>query len=87
MGNGNSSGRRRNMSRLWYLDENGKLQVSPVFLGLTDGKNTEIVRGRDIKEGMKIITGVVEDDAASTNSSNLFNPAQPSRRDMFRRGF
>ena len=79
-GNGNSA-RRRNMNRLWYLDEKGKLKMSPVFIGLTDGKNTEIVRGRNIKEGMKIISGVNEDDAAqSSGGNNPFNPQQGGPR-------
>lgn len=86
-GGGSNSGRRRNMNRVWYLDENGKLKISPVFLGLTDGKNTEIVRGRNIEEGMKIISGIVEDEAAATTGSNPFNPTPPSPRDMMRRGF
>jgi HlyD family secretion protein len=89
--NGDGSGffnqqRRRNMSRLWYLDDKGKLQTSFVMLGLNDGKDTEILRGRNIKEGMKIISGVIENnDPASTGSSNIFNPTQ--ERGGFRRGF
>jgi len=86
-GGGSNTGRRRNMNRVWYLDENGKLKMSPVFLGLTDGKNTEIIRGRNIKEGMKIISGIVEDEAAATSNNNPFNPTPPSPRDMMRRGF
>ncbi|PKL89195.1 MAG: efflux RND transporter periplasmic adaptor subunit [Ignavibacteriae bacterium HGW-Ignavibacteriae-2] len=84
---GNSSGRRRNMNRVWYIDDKGNLSASPVFLGLSDGKNTEIVRGRNIKEGMKIITGIVESEAASTSSSNPLNPTQQSPQNMMRRGF
>ncbi len=85
---GGNGARRRNITRIWYLDDNGKLQASPAVLGLTDGKNTEIVRGRNLKEGMKIIIGVTEPgDVASTSSSNLLNPQQPDRGAMFRRGF
>lgn len=36
-GAGNNSGqRRRNMNRVWFLDEKGNLKMSPVMLGLTD---------------------------------------------------
>ena len=85
--NGNTGARRRNMNRVWYFDENGKLQMSPVFLGLTDGKNTEIVRGRGLKEGMNIISGVVENDQADNSSgTNPFNMNQGMNRG-FRRGF
>jgi len=77
-GAGNNSGqRRRNMNRVWFLDEKGNLKMSPVMLGLTDGKNTEIIRGRDITEGMKIISAVIENNTSSS-STNVFNPAQPN---------
>lgn len=77
--------RRRNMNRLWYLDEKGNLKMSPVMIGLTDGKNTEIVRGRNITEGMKVISGVSEDATSQSSSSNVFNPQQSGPR--FGRGF
>ena len=77
MGGGSGSGRRRNASRVWYYDENNKLQASMVVAGLTDGKNTEIVRGRNLKEGMKIIAGIIESDSPATSAStNPFNPTQ-----------
>jgi len=86
MGGGNNSGRRRNASRVWYYDDNNKLQMSMVFAGLTDGKSTEIVRGRNLKEGMKVISGVIENDAASTaTTNNPFNPQQGGS--PMRRGF
>lgn len=72
---GNNGARRRNANRIWYYDENNKLQMSMVFAGLTDGKNTEIIRGRNLKEGMKIISGIIENDTpVSTTSTNPFNP-------------
>lgn len=82
MGGGNNSGQRRrnNFSRIWYFDENNKLQLSMVFTGLTDGKNTEIVRGRNIKEGMKIISGVIDTSTpTTTTSTNPFNMQQGNR--------
>lgn len=88
MGAGNNTSRRRNFSRVYYLDEKGKLKMSGMMLGLSDGKSTEIVRGRNIKEGMQIITGVVEDENSNSSSgTNPFNPTPPSPRDMMRRGF
>jgi HlyD family secretion protein len=53
-GGGNGGG----ATRLWYLDENGKLLFSRVVTGATDGKMTEIVRGEGIREGMDVITGL-----------------------------
>lgn len=82
---GNNVGRRRNMNRLWYFDDKGNLKMSPVMIGLTDGKNTEIVRGRNITEGMKIISGVTEEATTQSGSSNVFNPQQSGPR--FGRGF
>jgi len=77
-GAGNNSGqRRRNMNRVWFIDEKGNLKMSPVMIGLTDGRNTEIIRGRDVVEGMKIITAVVEENTSSS-STNVFNPTQPN---------
>ena len=89
MGRGGNGGRRKGMNRVWYLDENNKLQMSPVFTGLTDGKNTEIVRGRNLKEGMKIISGIIEGNApVTTTSTNPFNPTpQGGNRGPGGRGF
>lgn len=79
-------GRNKNFGRVWYLDENGKLQMGMVFLGISDGKNSEIVRSRNIKEGMKLITGIVEPDTKTT-STNPLNPTQQNRPPGFGRGF
>ncbi len=76
MGGVNGGQRRRsNANRVWYFDENNKLQMSMFVAGLTDGKNTEILRSRNLKEGMKVISGIIEnDDPASSTSTNPFNP-------------
>ncbi|MDR3666454.1 MAG: efflux RND transporter periplasmic adaptor subunit [Ignavibacteriaceae bacterium] len=67
--------------RLWYLDQNGKLQMSPVVLGITDGKNTEIVRGRNVKEGMQVISGIQDNSTTSTapKTNSLIPGSQPQR--------
>ncbi|MBS3944982.1 MAG: efflux RND transporter periplasmic adaptor subunit [Melioribacter sp.] len=79
-------GRNRNFGRVWYLDDDGKLSMGMVFLGISDGKNSEIVRSRNIKEGMKLITGIVEPDT-KTSSTNPLNPTQQNRAPGFGRGF
>ncbi|MFA3783958.1 efflux RND transporter periplasmic adaptor subunit [Melioribacteraceae bacterium 4301-Me] len=67
--------RNRNFGRVWYLDENGKLKMTFVVTGLTDGKNTEIVRSRNLKEGMKVITGMEGNDTNSiSRNTNRSNP-------------
>ncbi len=84
--NGTSSVRNnfksRSFGRIWYLDDKGKPQMSMAVLGLTDGKNTEIVRSRNLKDGMKVITG--SENAAAANASST--PNQNLTRG-FRRGF
>jgi HlyD family secretion protein len=42
---------------LWYLDETGKLTMTRVRAGLTDGQKTAVESPR-IKEGMQVIIGV-----------------------------
>jgi HlyD family secretion protein len=78
-GAGNGSGaRKRSSNRIYYVDENGKLLVSPVTIGLTDGKNTEITKGRNIKEGMKIISGIAENSTTAAAASSGSNPLMPA---------
>ncbi|MFA6978781.1 MAG: efflux RND transporter periplasmic adaptor subunit [Ignavibacteriaceae bacterium] len=89
MGGGNNHGKRKGINRVWYFDENNKLQMSMLFAGLTDGKNTEIARGRNLKEGMKIISGIIENNTpATTTNTNPFNPQpQMGSRGPGGRGF
>lgn len=88
MGGANSSQRRRTASRVWYFDENNKLQMSMIVSGLTDGKNTEIVRGRNLKEGTKVISGIIESSVpAATSSTNPFNPTSQGGNRGPGRGF
>jgi HlyD family secretion protein len=72
-------GAKSQFGKLWYLDQNGKLSMSPIVLGITDGKNTEIARGRNIKEGMKIISGILDNGTTSTvpKSNSLIPSGQP----------
>ena len=68
--NGVSQGNKpANMLSIYYLDDNGKLKICPVVTGLTDGKNTEIVMTRELKEGMKVITGVQETVTSSSDKT------------------
>ena len=55
---------------LWYLDDEGRLAVALVEKGATDGIQTEIVRGKNVSAGMKVISDVIEapgDDGGSKN--------------------
>lgn len=50
-----------------------------VRVGLTDGVNTQI-EGRDLSEGMEVVTGVQSADAGGQTATNPFLPKMPSRR-------
>lgn len=87
-GNSNGSSGSNNKSRgtFWYLDEKGNPTMGFASLGLSDGKNTEILRSRVIKENMKVITGFETASDSKTQNSNILNPNQNMPRGM-RRSF
>ena len=64
---------------LYTLDASGKLVPLRVRTGLTDGKFTE-VRGRDLKEGMKIVSGTSEPQSAETTSATPFQQNNNQQR-------
>ncbi len=55
--------------RLWTLDDQGKLKMEFVQIGASDGKMTEVVRGRELKEGMKVIVGLTQKSKAKTQTA------------------
>ena len=56
------------MGTLYVADEKGTLTPIRVRTGLTDGSVTEI-RGRDLKEGMKVVAGTSQPQSAATTSN------------------
>ena len=72
-----------NTGIVWSLDDKGNLKRNFLVLGITDGKNTEIVKSKDLKEGMNIIIGTVS--PTSGNKANSNTPAGNMARGM-RRG-
>lgn len=68
-----NGGARPAIGTIYVLNADNKLQPIRVRTGITDGKVTEI-RGRDLKEGMKVVAGTVQPDAAATDTSK--NPFQ-----------
>lgn len=80
--NGNQGG-SQNFGRVWYLDSNGKLKMARFATGLTDGKNTQVVRSRDLKEGLQVITGDNSTSASSTTNSNNNNNFPRGMRRVF----
>ena len=77
--------RNRNFGRVWYLDKSGKMNMAVAVLGITDGRNTELLRSRNIIDGMKVITGSENNSSSSSRDQNVLN----SRRGLggMRRGF
>lgn len=53
------------MAMLWYLDEEGELQMLPVRTGVSDGLATEVmpIQEGEIEEGLEIISKVLTPSA------------------------
>ncbi len=75
-GGGQRSSRRPSM--VWYLDENGKLNVAFIRPGVTDNSYTEILRG-DLKEGQEVLIGTESSPANRAATT----PQQGPQRMMF----
>jgi len=56
------------MSRVFYLDDTGKVGVARFNAGMTDGTVTEVADSRELREGLRVITGATT--ATAKNSSN-----------------
>jgi len=72
-------GQKSQFGRLWYYDQSGKLQMTGVVLGITDGKNTEIVKGKNVSEGMNVISGIIDKSTttSTTPQQNSLIPSSP----------
>lgn len=69
-----------NRGTLYTLDAAGRLQVIRVQTGLTDGAFTE-VRGRNLVEGMEVITGLATTAASAQRpATNPLSPQQGNQR-------
>jgi HlyD family secretion protein len=64
---GGGTGTRPSFGTLYYLDAKGAIQAARVRTGLTDGTTTEI-NGKDITEGMKVISGMQTAQSASADA-------------------
>ncbi|MDP4190564.1 MAG: efflux RND transporter periplasmic adaptor subunit [Bacteroidota bacterium] len=72
--NGNKT--RRNSGQLFYIDQNGKLAIKRVSIGLTDGQYTEI-KSNSIQEGLEVISGILSSDQKPTSGSPLQTQPAP----------
>ncbi len=57
MGFGSQEGGTRKFALLWFQNEKGELDFIPVRIGISDGRNSEIISDK-IKAGMKVIKSV-----------------------------
>ena len=64
-----------NVGRLWYLDGKSQLAMARVRTGATDGLMTEITMGRDVQEGMRVISGITPGSGAAKAA-----PSQPNQQ-------
>ena len=77
---------RPSIAQLWYLDRNGKLAMSRVRTGLSDGQRTEItVRDSSITAGTQIIVGTNSGTPAATPAAGAAG-ASPFQCGTARRG-
>jgi len=77
------------LGRIWYYDNNKKLRMASVVLGITDGKNTEIIRGKNVFEGMSIISGIADNTTAvkiPAKGNSLIPNSNPQQSGQGRRG-
>jgi HlyD family secretion protein len=75
---GSGFGNPNNKSRgsFWYINVNGNPSMGSAVLGLSDGKNTEVIKSRELKDGMQIITGFEAVNETKAPNSNILNPNQ-----------
>lgn len=66
--NGQGS-RPANAAMLWYVGDNGELEMARARTGISDGQRTQ-VESNELREGMQIIVGVTQ--SAQAESSNPF---------------
>jgi HlyD family secretion protein len=73
-----ASGGKKDRHRLWVWDGNC-VQPLNVIVGITDDMMTEI-RGKDVKEGLKIVVGEAQKGEADKSDDGTTNPFLPKMR-------
>jgi HlyD family secretion protein len=62
------------LAMLWFLDKNGRLATTPIRTGATNGTVTEILNGRHLHEGMKVISGIQLKNDKTTDQKSSGTP-------------
>jgi len=66
--------RQAAMSKIWYLNDAGRIMMEPVKTGISDGNYTEIAAGPHLIEGARIIYGL-EQGNGNNSSGRTTSPA------------
>ena len=67
----NQSNGGAKMSRVFYLDDAGRLGVARFVAGMSDGTVTEILESRELKDGIRVITGVTTTEKKTSGANVL----------------
>jgi HlyD family secretion protein len=59
-GAGRQGSMPKDLGRVWLMDNDGNLELAFFKMGSTDGKYTEIKQSRTLKEGVRVITGIID---------------------------
>ena len=65
---------KNSMKTIYFQDKSGRIKMAPVIIGLTDGKNTQVLMSRELKEGTKILVGIQSDLKTENKSTNIISP-------------
>lgn len=76
---GNNKNNSENRGTIWILTDSNELSPEFVRLGISDGTNTE-VKGRQIANGMKVVTGTVNIKKEAKQSKSLFGPHRSTNK-------
>jgi HlyD family secretion protein len=77
------TGQRRQPSRVWLQDKDGKLRMAFIRPGVTDGTYTEVLGGT-LKEGDEVIVGISTGTTTASSSAQQQAPRPGGPMMMFR---
>ncbi|UZJ37229.1 efflux RND transporter periplasmic adaptor subunit [Prosthecochloris sp. SCSIO W1103] len=71
-----------NVAQIWYFDEEGALTMELALTGASDGSSIELVKCKNLKEGVAVVTGVkkkldIKENNSRKQSNQLFGPSSP----------
>jgi len=70
--NKNRSSKPDNAGLVWFINEDGNMEAERVLTGFSNGKFTEIVKSRQLEEGMQIISARLKSSSKKTSKTQVF---------------